>query len=181
MALGATSAFAFTHRTRRHRCQCWSVITAADGSSGLWTDSIMSAGSWPTRPALSWSRWITVWRRSTNSQFRDDCEAAYPWVLTHADNFGGNPAGVAVGGSSAGGNLAAAVCLRAREHNIRQPIFQLLVYPATDCNLERPSYLANGEGYGLMPAEVRWFWEQYVSEPEQMRHQIPSAPGTCSG
>ncbi len=100
----------------------------------------------------------------------DDCEAAYTWVLAHAASFGGDPARVAVGGDSAGGNLAAVVSLRARDKHLPQPVFQLLVYPVTDHDLERPSYVANGDGYLLTTLSMRWFWDCYVPEVEQRRH-----------
>ena len=100
----------------------------------------------------------------------DDSERAYQWVLTNAASFGGDPDRVAVGGDSAGGNLATVVCLRARERGHRLPIFQLLVYPVTDFDFERPSYQANGDGYFLTGQAMRWFWEQYVREAADMTH-----------
>jgi acetyl esterase len=100
----------------------------------------------------------------------DDCEAAYNWVLAHAASFGGDPNRVAVGGDSAGGNLAAVVSLRAKESGARRPLCQLLVYPVTDHNFERPSYLANAEGYLLTRESMRWFWDHYIPTAEQRSH-----------
>jgi acetyl esterase len=100
----------------------------------------------------------------------EDCEAAYEWVLANAASFGGDPRRVAVGGDSAGGNLAAVVCIRARERNTPQPVFQVLVYPVTDFDFDRPSYVANAEGYLLTRDGMRWFWEQYVNNPDEMAH-----------
>jgi acetyl esterase len=87
----------------------------------------------------------------------DDCELAYQWVLANAASFGGDPRRVAVGGDSAGGNLATVVCLRANERGHPLPVFQLLVYPVTDFDFERPSYRDNGEGYFLTMEGMRWF------------------------
>jgi len=100
----------------------------------------------------------------------DDCESAYNWVLANAASFGGDPRRVAVGGDSAGGNLAAVVSIRTRERGTPLPAFQLLVYPVTDHDFERPSYLANAEGYMLTQLAMRWFWDQYVNSPEEMAH-----------
>lgn len=62
----------------------------------------------------------------------DDAYAAYLWCREHADEFGGDPGRVAVAGDSAGGYLATAVCLDAREQDAPMPVHQLLVYPAID-------------------------------------------------
>ncbi|HEX8968047.1 MAG TPA: alpha/beta hydrolase [Chloroflexota bacterium] len=100
----------------------------------------------------------------------DDCHAAYRWVVDNAHAFGADPRRVAVGGDSAGGNLAAVVSLRARDAGDPPPVFQLLVYPVTDHDFERTSYRANAEGYQLTRTAMRWFWEQYVNQPEEMTH-----------
>lgn len=100
----------------------------------------------------------------------DDCEAAYLWTLENAASFGGNPARVAVGGESAGGNLAAVVSLRAKAQGMPLPVLQVLVYPVTDHNFERPSYVANSDGYLLTRMAMRWYWEQYVTSAEEMAH-----------
>ena len=62
----------------------------------------------------------------------DDCVAAWTWVATHARQLGGDPARVALGGDSAGGNLAAAPASWRAKSTFRPPSFQLLVYPVTD-------------------------------------------------
>ena len=91
----------------------------------------------------------------------EDC-----WAVTDALADERHP--VAVGGDSAGGNLAAAVALRARDAGL--PLaFQLLVYPATDCDFTRPSYQARETGYGLTRGTMRWFWAQYMG-PAPSKH-----------
>ena len=62
----------------------------------------------------------------------DDCEAATSWAMAQADALGIDPARVAVGGDSAGGNLAAVMALIARDGALPPLTFQLLIYPATD-------------------------------------------------
>jgi acetyl esterase len=79
----------------------------------------------------------------------DDCFAAYSWLCEHAATLGGDPGRVAIGGDSAGGNLAVAVCLRARDEGLPQPKGQFLVYPATDFSQRLPSRDRFGEGFYL--------------------------------
>jgi acetyl esterase len=88
----------------------------------------------------------------------DDCITAVGWVLEHAHEFGGDPQRVAVGGDSAGGNLAALVALHYGSR-LRQ---QVLVYPATDLTLSSPSIDENAEGYLLTKASMQWFVGHYL-------------------
>jgi acetyl esterase len=96
----------------------------------------------------------------------DDAYAATRWVFDSAETFAGDPARVAVGGDSAGGNLAAAVCLMARDRAAFQPVLQVLIYPITDYNLNTPSYLENADGYLLTRDTMRWFWQCYLDREE---------------
>jgi len=95
----------------------------------------------------------------------DDCFAATAWVAEHAAELGIDSARVGVGGDSAGGNLAAAVCLRARDEGGPALAYQLLVYPATDYGWDKPSCVRNAEGYLLQRGSMRWFWSHYVNDP----------------
>jgi acetyl esterase len=92
----------------------------------------------------------------------DDVYAATAWVANHAASFGGDPARVAVGGDSAGGNLAAAVCLAARDRTGPHLCAQYLIYPVVERNFDRPSYAAYGEGHFLTAAAMKWFWSHYL-------------------
>jgi len=94
----------------------------------------------------------------------EDCYAVTEWVAANALSLGADPARLAVGGDSAGGNLAAAVALKARSLAAFDIRLQVLVYPVTDNNLETPSYLAYSEGYGLTREGMRWFWNHYLPE-----------------
>jgi len=94
----------------------------------------------------------------------DDCFAATAWVAEHAAELGIDPARLGVGGDSAGGNLAAAVCLRARDEGGPPLAYQLLVYPATDYGWDKPSCVENAEGYLLQRGSMRWFWSHYVND-----------------
>ncbi len=100
----------------------------------------------------------------------DDAYAATAWVFDNAKSLGADPRRVALGGDSAGGNLAAAVCLMARDRGSFCPVLQVLIYPILDYNLNTPSYLENAEGYVLTRATMEWFWECYLEEEEDGSH-----------
>lgn len=104
----------------------------------------------------------------------EDAYLAVRWVQDHAHEWGCDSRKVAVSGDSAGGNLAAAACLMVRDRQAPSIAAQALIYPITDCDFDRPSYLANGEGYFLTRREMKWFWNHYVSSPEQMREPYAS-------
>jgi acetyl esterase len=92
----------------------------------------------------------------------EDCSMATNWAANHAVELGARPGFLAVGGASAGANLAAAVTLMARDRSGPSLVHQLLVYPVTDCNFDTDSYSRNGEGFGLSRDSMRWYWEQYL-------------------
>lgn len=101
----------------------------------------------------------------------DDCYAATQWVANHAESLYGDPTRIAVGGDSAGGNLAAAVSLMARDRNGPSLVYQLLIYPVTDhYTIHTPSYQENAEGYFLTQADMIWFWDHYLSSEEDRKH-----------
>jgi acetyl esterase len=93
----------------------------------------------------------------------DDAVTATRWVAEHAHQFGIDSARLAVGGDSAGGNLAAAVALVLRDHGGPRLVHQLLMYPVTDYNLETASYTDNAEGYILTREAMRFYWRLYLS------------------
>jgi acetyl esterase len=94
----------------------------------------------------------------------DDSFAATAWVAGHMEEIGGNGR-LAIGGESAGGNLATVVCQRARDAGGPAIDYQLLLYPVTDADLERGSYRENGSGYLLELDTMRWFWNHYCPDP----------------
>lgn len=95
----------------------------------------------------------------------DDCYAATIWAAQHAARLNGDAERIAVGGDSAGGNLAAAVALMARDRGGPALLFQLLVYPVTSYEFETSSYQRNGDGYNLTRDGMRWYWDHYLRSP----------------
>ena len=94
----------------------------------------------------------------------DDAYAATKWAFEHADVLDADPTRIAVGGSSAGGGLAAVTALRARQRGGPPIAAQLLHVPVTDHDFTRASYRAYGSGHGLTLAGMRWFWGHYLPE-----------------
>jgi acetyl esterase len=94
-----------------------------------------------------------------------DCYAATAWTAEHAGEIGVDPARLAVGGDSAGGNLAAVVALMARDAGKPRLSLQLLVYPITDYACTSPTYKTYGYGYGVLdtPAML-WFQRYYLKD-----------------
>ena len=93
----------------------------------------------------------------------DDCYATLQWVFDHARELNINPNEIGVAGDSAGGNLAAAVSLKARDVNGPQIAFQILIYPAVDYKFDYPSMIDNATGYSLTTQGMKWYWDQYMS------------------
>jgi acetyl esterase len=102
----------------------------------------------------------------------EDCYAATEWFRASAAAFQVDPNLIAVGGDSAGGNLAAAVCLQAREKALPL-VYQLLIYPiAGYYNPGTPSYHENASGVGLSRPEMIWFIDAYLASPAQARNPL---------
>lgn len=92
----------------------------------------------------------------------DDAYAAVKWVEANSSEIGIDPNRIAVAGDSAGGNLAAAVCLKAKADKGLEIAFQLLIYPVTDVPGGTQSYKDFAEGYFLEAEGMGWFWNHYV-------------------
>jgi acetyl esterase len=104
----------------------------------------------------------------------EDCYAALCYAAEAGAEIGVDPARLAVGGDSAGGNLAAVTALLARERRGPPLSFQLLVYPVADARFDTPSYRENAEGYFLTAKMMRWFWDHYLERPDQADDPLAS-------
>jgi acetyl esterase len=94
----------------------------------------------------------------------EDAAAAFAWAHEHAAELGADPARIAVGGDSAGGNLATAVCLQARDSGAAMPAMQLLLYPVTDAVGGQPSRDTFAKGFFLTKNDMEWFENHYIPD-----------------
>jgi acetyl esterase len=92
----------------------------------------------------------------------EDCYQATNWIVENGTNQRIDPTRVAVGGDSAGGNLAAAVCLMARDRGRPSIAYQLLIYPITNHSFHTQSYKDCATGYYLTTDDMKWFWNHYL-------------------
>jgi acetyl esterase len=96
----------------------------------------------------------------------EDCYAATRWVAANAESLGSHPSRIAVGGDSAGGNLAAVVAMMARDRGGPALRFQLLFYPAISAANDTPSQREfAADGFVLSRADMQWFWNHYLTAP----------------
>jgi len=96
----------------------------------------------------------------------EDCYRATKWVAQNGFEYYADVSRLAVGGDSAGGNLAAAACLMARDRGTPAISYQLLLCPVTNHSFDTESYRQCAEGYLLTLKDMQWFWNHYLREPE---------------
>ncbi|MFD0541145.1 alpha/beta hydrolase [Actinomadura luteofluorescens] len=112
----------------------------------------------------------------------EDCYAATLWAHEHAGEFGGDPERVAVGGGSAGGALAAAVALRARDEGGPPLVFQMLLYPVLDDRMATPSMRTFTEPPLFNSGDVRHMWRHYLGgRADVPAYAAPARAGDLSG
>jgi acetyl esterase len=105
----------------------------------------------------------------------DDALAATRWAFDHAAEIGFDPKRVAVGGDSAGGNLAAAISLEMRNDTQRKLAFQLLLYPATAMAMDTQSRADLGEGHLLTAEVMEWFGDHFGVAGHEQQHRAEPA------
>ena len=104
----------------------------------------------------------------------EDCYAAARWVAANAAAINGDPARLAIGGDSAGGNLTAVVTQMARQRGSPVFVMQLLVYPVTDYSYNTASYHENADGYLLTKDTMVWFWNHYLRSADDGSNPLAS-------
>jgi len=102
----------------------------------------------------------------------EDCIAATKWIFANATSLAVDPARIAIGGDSAGGNLSAVVSMHAGV----MPVFQLLVYPATDMRMGQVSHRENAQGYLLTEDSMKWFIDHYLQGDDTKRNDPLYSP-----
>jgi acetyl esterase/lipase len=116
----------------------------------------------------------------------EDALACYRWVIENAQDFGGDPQRVAVMGESAGGNLACATAMAARDQGLQKPLHMALIYPVAGADMTRPSYQEHAEALPLGKPGMEWFVRHVFESKEQANdpridlvnadlHELPSA------
>ena len=101
--------------------------------------------------------------------------AVTKWVAENAKELGVNAENLVVAGDSAGGNMATATALLAKEYGSPAIAKQVLLYPVTDASFNTPSYEQFARGYFLHKDGMKWFWDQYTSSEED-RKKITATP-----
>ncbi|HXW83877.1 MAG TPA: alpha/beta hydrolase [Candidatus Binataceae bacterium] len=114
----------------------------------------------------------------------EDCYAATKWVSANAKSLGGDPARIAVGGDSAGGNLATVTALMARDRGGPPLCFQVLFYPAISAADDTPSQFEFAQdGFILSRADMEWFWGKYLRNAADASNSMacPNRAASLSG
>jgi acetyl esterase len=109
----------------------------------------------------------------------EDCYAVAQWVAANGTRLNVDASRMAIAGASAGGNLAAAVALMARDRGGPALVHQTLVYPVTDGKMATASYQRCASGYGLSQDTMTWYWKQYLAS-EADRENPYAAPARAS-
>jgi len=152
---------------------------------GGWTIGSINTHDPICRALCVWAKAVVVsvqYRLAPEFSFPiplEDCYQASLWAQQHAKELNADASRLIVAGDSAGGNLAAVVCLLARDRKLKGetvPVIrhQLLLYPITDANFETNSYTENADGYVLRRSDMQWFWHQYVAKPRERNNPYVS-------
>jgi acetyl esterase len=104
----------------------------------------------------------------------DDCHAAYRWLVENADSLGVDVTRIAIAGTSAGGNLAAALCIRIRDEGLPMPVVQMLDAPALDLTMASPSVATNAEGAGLTREALSGYVGRYLRDAGDATNPLAS-------
>lgn len=121
------------------------------------------------------------YRRAPESPFPaalHDAHAAFLWGVENAATLGADPSRVAVGGDSAGGNLATVVSQLCTREGGPRPMAQLLLYPAVDCSMLRPSVDLFAEGFFITRSDITWFKGHYLAGADPKDPRV--SPALCT-
>lgn len=147
---------------------------------GGWVVGDLDADDFQCRTIVNAAQCVVVsvdYRLAPEHKFPVPAEDAYQavrWVAGNNVRLGGDGRPMAVGGTSAGANLAAVVALMARDRGGPSIACQALSVPVTDCSFDTESYLENGEDYILTRAEMQCFWEYYLNTADEGAHPYAS-------
>lgn len=108
----------------------------------------------------------THYRQGPEHKFpaaHDDTYAAYQWTIANARELGADPSRIAIAGESAGGNMAAVICMRARDDGVQPPLHQVLVYPVAGRDMATESYREMTQAVPLNSVAMPWFFKHYLN------------------
>ena len=113
----------------------------------------------------------------------EDCYAVYKWTIEHAKELGIDPGRIAIGGDSAGGNLTAGVTLMARDRGLAMPLFQMMIYPATDrrMNTESVREITKAPVWDSTHSKVMWGWYAPDADREDIYYASPMEAPSLEG
>ncbi|ACT92633.1 alpha/beta hydrolase [Dyadobacter fermentans] len=100
--------------------------------------------------------------------------AATKWVAAHGEEINVDGSRLVVAGNSVGGDMAAVTALKAKDDNGPEIKLQVLLWPVTDANFETTSYNQFAEGRFLTKNMMKWFWDNYTTDPEERKHRYAS-------
>ena len=152
----------------------WPVLVFFHG--GGWVVGNLETSDFYCRAVTNAARCIVAsvnYRHAPEHKFPaavEDAYAATAWVAANAHAINGDPARIAVSGSSAGASLAAAAAMIARDRGKPRIAFQVLSVPVMDHNFETSSYRENADGYGLTRGAMQWFWQHYLEADADGAH-----------
>ncbi len=108
----------------------------------------------------------------------EDAYYATEWIFNNASTLGIDQSRIAVGGDSAGGNLATAVAIKARQSENFKLMYQMLIYPVTNFQFDTESYQKYGSNFFLTKRAMEWFWDQYLPD-ESAGREVYASPLRC--
>ncbi|MFA6915139.1 MAG: alpha/beta hydrolase [Parachlamydiales bacterium] len=126
------------------------------------TDCAVASVEYPLAPENKYPRAV------------DECYNAIKWIFNHAEEFGGDPHMIILSGESAGGNLAAAAALMARDNGGLQVSGQILICPLLDNSFDVSTYDLCPDKCLMTIENIQWFWQQYLYQSEDGSNQYAS-------
>ena len=138
---------------------------------GGWVIATMDTYDSSPRAMVNLTNAVVVsveYRKAPEHKFpaaHEDCYAALQYVMKNAAKMKGDPGRVAVMGESAGGNMATAICMMARDRKGMMPLYEVLIYPVANNNFNTPSYLKNAKAKPLNKPMMQWFFRNTVNSP----------------
>ena len=148
----------------------WPVVVYYHGGGWVIADKDVYDGGARALSKLANAIVVSVdYRQGPEHRFpaaHDDAFATYEWALKNAALFKGDPKKMALAGESAGGGLAVATAIAARDRKLQMPTSIVSVYPIAGTDTTTPSYVENAEAKPLNRAMMSWFFDNYLNGPQ---------------